>query len=114
MQLEGSDNVDSNPAQLLSLLEVIVDNAERKESSPEKSVVSGTVPSAPEVPTLETAHTESVAMSPGVGVTSVKLDSEKPSTSAEKDENDAHSILANLPQAELRLLCSLLAKEGYC
>lgn len=114
MQFKGSDNVHSNPAQLLSLLEVIVDNAERKQSSPEKSAVSGTVPSVPEVPTLDTTHTESVAMSPVVGVASVKIDSEKPSTSAEKDENDAHSVLANLPQAELRLLCSLLAKEGYC
>lgn len=98
--------------QLLSLLEVIVDNIERKQNSPEKSAVSGTVSSVPEVPTLDTTHTEPVAMSPGVGVASVKIDSEKPSTSAEKDENDAQSILPNLPQAELRLLCSLLAKEG--
>lgn len=30
-----------------------------------------------------------------------------------KDENDAQTVLLNLPQRELQLLCLLLAKDGY-
>lgn len=30
-----------------------------------------------------------------------------------KDETDGQNVLLNLPQTELRVLCSLLAKEGY-
>lgn len=49
----------------------------------------------------------------GVGITSSKADDScKPLAFCSHRECDAHSVLLNLPQSELRLLCSLLAQEG--
>ncbi|XP_052620770.1 E3 ubiquitin-protein ligase UPL2 [Lactuca sativa] len=39
-------------------------------------------------------------------------DASKPSSSGANQEKESHDILLNLPQAELRLLCSLLARES--
>jgi E3 ubiquitin-protein ligase HUWE1 len=54
-------------------------------------------------------------MNTEVGATTLGVagsSSAKP-TSGANSESDAQIILLNLPQAELRLLCSLLAREGY-
>ncbi|KAJ0748742.1 putative HECT domain, UBA-like superfamily, armadillo-like helical, Ubiquitin-associated [Helianthus annuus] len=89
--------------QLLNLLDVIIDNAERMQVS---------------VPHGEPVAEESAQMSTLDGETNPnsKLskidDASKPSSSGVHTENESHTILLNLPQAELRLLCSLLANES--
>lgn len=40
-------------------------------------------------------------------------DSGRPSTCGTNDERNTHDILLSIPEEELRLLCSLLALEGY-
>ena len=99
--------------QLLNLLDVIIDNAERK--LPEKSGVSITEqPSVPHVSTSDAEmNTEPGGPSVDGGTQSNVVDSSKPSTSGADDECHTESVLLNLPQTELRLLCSLLAREGY-
>ncbi|XP_031386394.1 E3 ubiquitin-protein ligase UPL2-like isoform X2 [Punica granatum] len=97
--------------QLLSLLEVIIDNAETKESSPGKSAASVAEPSGSQVSLSEAeVNAESGRVSSAAG-TSANVDRDMKSFS-EKDETDTQTVLLNLPQGELRLLCSLLAKEG--
>lgn len=58
-------------------------------------------------------NTESGSTSVDLGTQSKVVDSSQPSTSGADDECHTESVLLNLPQAELRLLCSLLAREGY-
>lgn len=101
--------------QLLNLLEVIIDNAESKQSS---SVKSGALvsehPSGPQLLTPDTEmNAESGGTSTVVGTSTKAVESSSPSTSSSDSECDAQTVLLNLPQAELRLLCSLLAREGY-
>ncbi|KAK9930153.1 hypothetical protein M0R45_027205 [Rubus argutus] len=98
--------------QLLNLLDVIIDNAESKSS--EKSLASvSEQPSAPQILTSDAEmNTESGGTSIDVGTQNKVVDSSKPSTSGADDECHTESVLLNLPQAELRLLCSLLAREG--
>ncbi|KAI4339776.1 hypothetical protein MLD38_024681 [Melastoma candidum] len=94
--------------QLLSLLEVIIDNAESKHTTPDKSGDSSMVQTAPVAASSDVEHIE--VEHPTVSSAEAAMaDSGK--TTCEKNDNDA-LFLANLPQAELRLLCSLLAKEG--
>ncbi|KAL9666925.1 hypothetical protein QQ045_001269 [Rhodiola kirilowii] len=100
---------------LLHLLEVVIENAETKSSSDEKSVASSSQqPSAPQI--LATGADMNVESSAGssmdVSSSTMVEDSGKPSTSNVGSECDYAIVLANLPQAELRLLCSLLAREG--
>lgn len=101
--------------QLLHLLEVIIGAAESKSTLSEKSEVS--VSEQQTGPQLLTSDTEMNADSGGVSArvgTSNKVASfSKPTTSAADNECDTQTVLLNLPQAELRLLCSLLAREGY-
>jgi hypothetical protein len=40
-------------------------------------------------------------------------DSSKPTPVDNNMESESQRVLSNLPQSELRLLCSLLAHEGY-
>ncbi|PON85715.1 Coatomer beta subunit [Trema orientale] len=104
----------SHLEQLLNLLEVIIDSAESKQSS---SVKSGPLvsenPSGPQLLTSDTEmNTESGDTSTVVATSTKVVDSSRPSTSGADNECDAQTVLLNLPQAELRLLCSLLAREG--
>lgn len=96
-------------------MEVIIDNAESK--SADKSGVEVSVseqPSAPQISTSDAEmNTESGGTSVVVAMPDKIVDSSKPSTSGVDNKCDTESILLNLPQAELRLLCSLLAREGY-
>ncbi|KAI7738652.1 LOW QUALITY PROTEIN: hypothetical protein M8C21_021949, partial [Ambrosia artemisiifolia] len=79
--------------QLLNLLDVIIDNAESKQAPVDRGV----------------SVTEE---SSGDGAKSSKAETtSKPSSSGAITEPDSQTILLNLPQAELRLLCSLLARE---
>ncbi|XP_023545877.1 E3 ubiquitin-protein ligase UPL2-like isoform X2 [Cucurbita pepo subsp. pepo] len=100
--------------QLLNLLEVIIDNAESKSHSPEQSAPStAEQPAVPEVSSSDAElNADSGGVSSGVG-TSSKIGAYSKTTASTSDgEFDSHSILAKLPEAELRLLCSLLAREG--
>ncbi|XP_028066908.1 E3 ubiquitin-protein ligase UPL2-like isoform X3 [Camellia sinensis] len=101
--------------QLLSLLEVIIDNAESKSSLPNESGVSPMEQtSGPQISVSNAEiNTGSSVISSGSDITSSKPDgSSKPSASSANTKCDTQTVLHNLPQAELRLLCSLLAREG--
>ncbi|KAI3491195.1 hypothetical protein L1887_44441 [Cichorium endivia] len=78
--------------QLLNLLDVIIDNVESKQA-PEES------------PNANDGGSGSNTKSPKADHAS------KPSSSGANTEYDSHTVLLNLPQAELRLVCSLLARE---
>ncbi|KAF9687431.1 hypothetical protein SADUNF_Sadunf02G0092800 [Salix dunnii] len=94
--------------QLLNLLEVIIDNAENKTSLSDKSEAATEKPSAPQNSSSDAEmNTEAGATTSGVAGSS----SAKPASGA-NSESDAQIVLLNLPQTELRLLCSLLAREG--
>uniref|UniRef100_A0A5B6ZFI1 HECT-type E3 ubiquitin transferase n=1 Tax=Davidia involucrata TaxID=16924 RepID=A0A5B6ZFI1_DAVIN len=105
----------SHLEQLLNLLEVIIDNAESKSSLPIESGASAAAQtSGPQLSTSDAEiNTGSGGKSSGPDITSSKADdSSKPSASGVNIECDTQTVLLNLPQAELRLLCSLLAREG--
>ncbi|KAI3685801.1 hypothetical protein L6452_35059 [Arctium lappa] len=94
--------------QLLNLLDVIIDNAESKQA-PVEHGVSVTEESPGQMSTLDANAGGSGS---GSNTKSSKADyTSKPSSSVANTELDSHAILLNLPQAELRLLCSLLARE---
>ncbi|KAK4796818.1 hypothetical protein SAY86_029144 [Trapa natans] len=96
--------------QLLSLLEVIVDNAKTKVSLPGKAGPSVVEPSGSQA---SMSNVDVTAGSGGVSsmvCSSVNMDNGM--TSLDNDETDAQAVLLNLPQRELRFLCSLLTKEG--
>ncbi|XP_044475509.1 E3 ubiquitin-protein ligase UPL2-like isoform X2 [Mangifera indica] len=96
--------------QLLNLLGVIIDNAESSLS--DKSRASTTEQQPPLVPTsVGGMSAEPHGVSSGISVSSSNVDS-KSATSCENDECDVQCVMLNLPQTELRLLCSLLAREG--
>lgn len=99
--------------QLLNLLDVIIDNAESKSSSSSDESVtehlSGQISTADgEINTGSGGTTSS-----GSEIRSSKAEDSKPSASGANREFETQNVLLNLPQAELRLLCSLLAREGY-
>lgn len=96
-------------------MEVIIDSAESKSSSSEKSEVSvSEQESGPQLLTSDTEmNTDSTSVSARVVTSTKVVNSSKPSTSGADNECDTQTVLLNLPQAELRLLCSLLAREGY-
>ncbi|XVE55632.1 hypothetical protein DITRI_Ditri03aG0174200 [Diplodiscus trichospermus] len=101
--------------QLLNLLDVIIDHAERKPLSSEKSRASSTeqIPASHISVSDADINAENHCVPPEIAESPLKTaDSSTPSTSAASNEGDSHSVLASLPQAELRLLCSLLAREG--
>lgn len=90
--------------QLLNLLDVIIDNAESKQPPADRGVSV----------TEESSGQTSAEDANASAKSSKAEDTDKPSSSGGITEYDSHAILLNLPQAELRLLCSLLAREGYC
>lgn len=93
---------------------MIIDNAESKSHLSEQSVPSAAEqPAAPEVSSSDAeVNAEPGGVSSGVGTSSKIGAYSKITASAADSEFDSHSILVNLPEAELRLLCSLLAREG--
>lgn len=101
--------------QLLNLLEVIIDSAECKPSLSDKSGAAIEQPSAPQNSSSDSkTNMEVGSASSGVAASSsVAIDSSKTMAPGANNECDAQSVLLNLPQAELRLLCSFLAREGY-
>lgn len=100
--------------QLLNLLEVIIDSAGSKSTSFNKSQVSTSeLPSAPQISSMEAdVNTDLGIMTSGVDTSAKAVDSSKPTTSDNDKADESQRVLSNLPQAELRLLCSLLAQEG--
>ncbi|KAE9587087.1 putative aminoacyltransferase, E1 ubiquitin-activating enzyme [Lupinus albus] len=98
--------------QLLNLLDVVIDSAGNKSSSSDKSQISTKPESGPRTSALEAdMNTDSVVISSGLGASPKVDNSSKPTPSGNK-ECETEQVLSNLPQAELRILCSLLALEG--
>ncbi|MBA0692174.1 hypothetical protein Goari_009759, partial [Gossypium aridum] len=99
--------------QLLNLLDVIIDHAERKPLSSEKSKASSTE----QKPALQISMSDADINAENHDALEVSesplktVDSSTASTSDGSNECDAQSVLTNLPRTELRLLCSLLARE---
>ncbi|XP_020547513.1 E3 ubiquitin-protein ligase UPL2 isoform X2 [Sesamum indicum] len=92
--------------QLLNLLDVIIDNAERKSNSSRDPGASGS--EQPTGPLVSTSGSEMKVVSSaasGEGVLTIKA-------SSSVGEQNARTVLNNLPKPELQLLCSLLAREG--
>ncbi|CAL0315575.1 unnamed protein product [Lupinus luteus] len=101
--------------QLLNLLDVTIDSAGSKSSSSDKSLISTPNPSSgPQVSAVEAnVNIGSGVMPSGVDTSNkVDDDSSKPTSSGDNVESESQRVLSNLPQAELRLLSSLLAHEG--
>lgn len=97
--------------QLLNLLDVIIDSAGNKSS--DKSLISTNLPSGPQISAVETdVNADSNILSPRDDRSTDVEGSSKP-TSGHNVECDSHGVLSNLRKVELRLLCSLLAQEGY-
>nr|VDD29847.1 unnamed protein product [Brassica oleracea] len=101
--------------QLLNLLEVIIDNAERKSESADGSDGSASeqqsTHQALEVENNSENHDMVSGTVPAGTVTKPIVSSGSSSNRAESG-CDVHTVLLNLPQSELCLLCSLLAREG--
>ncbi|KAI4308662.1 hypothetical protein L6164_031716 [Bauhinia variegata] len=94
--------------QLLNLLDVIIDSAGSKSSLSDKPQISTSEPSlAPQISAMEAD-----VISSGADAAAKIVDSSKATTSDDSNECETQRILSTLPQAELRLLCSLLAQEG--
>ncbi|XP_054797950.1 E3 ubiquitin-protein ligase UPL1-like [Prosopis cineraria] len=100
--------------QLLNLLEVIIDSAGSKSTSYEKpQVPTSELPSGPQISAMDTdVHADSNIMSSHVDASVKVVESSKATASGTDKEYESLRVLSNLPQAELRLLCSLLAQEG--
>ncbi|XP_010277573.1 PREDICTED: E3 ubiquitin-protein ligase UPL2-like isoform X2 [Nelumbo nucifera] len=101
--------------QLLSLLEVIIDNAESTSSLSSKPALSSSKQqSGPQtaIPDAETNTAAGGSSSTGDVKSSNTVECSKPASSGVNNEFGSQAVLVKLPQAELRLLCSLLAREG--
>ncbi|XP_061371769.1 E3 ubiquitin-protein ligase UPL1-like [Gastrolobium bilobum] len=94
--------------QLLNLLDVIIDSAGSKSSSSDKS--TGPI-LGPQISAMEADGNTNSVISSGLDAAPKVNDSSKPAPSGNK-ECETQQVLSNLPQAELQLLCSLLALEG--
>lgn len=100
--------------QLLNLLEVIIDNAERKSESADGSDGSATEQQSTHQALEVENNSENHDMVSGTAGTVTKpIVSSGSSSNRAESECDVHTVLLNLPQSELCLLCSLLAREGY-
>lgn len=100
--------------QLLNLLEVVIDNAENNSSvasdKPEES--PNDQPAAPQSAISDAEmNSDAGGSSAGAEVKVSKIEETSSEAGANK-ESDTHAVLLGLPQGELRLLCSLLAREG--
>ncbi|KAF7064261.1 hypothetical protein CFC21_070622 [Triticum aestivum] len=92
--------------QLLNLLEVVMLNAEN-EVNQVKLQSSSERPSGPENATQDAQEDASVPGSSGA-----KPNADDSGKSSSDNISDLQAVLHSLPQAELRLLCSLLAHDG--
>ncbi|KAK4359158.1 hypothetical protein RND71_021387 [Anisodus tanguticus] len=92
--------------QLLNLLDVVVQNTESKSNAHELPGTSST-----EQPTPIQSAAEMNTESHAAASSEVEEKSGASSSVAGRDQS-VESILLSLPQLELRLLCSLLAREG--
>lgn len=100
---------------MLRLLEVIIDNAEIASKQSNKSDgIPSDQPSGSEsaIPDAN-ANTDTVGSSDGDAKPLKADDDSGPSVSGVSSERDTLSVLLSLPQPGLRLLCSLLARDGY-
>ncbi|KAG5383107.1 hypothetical protein IGI04_034577 [Brassica rapa subsp. trilocularis] len=99
--------------QLLNLLEVIIDNAERKSESADGSDGSASEQQSTHQALEVENNAENHDMVSGTAGTVTKpIVSSGSSSNRAESECDVHTVLLNLPQSELCLLCSLLAREG--
>ncbi|WJX63238.1 HECT-type E3 ubiquitin transferase [Trifolium repens] len=100
--------------QLLNLLDVIIDSAGSKSSPSDKSLISASKPaSGPQISAVEPeANTASGILTSMADASTAVGDSSKPTPVDNNMESESQRVLSNLPQSELRLLCSLLAHEG--
>ncbi|XP_010520834.1 PREDICTED: E3 ubiquitin-protein ligase UPL2-like [Tarenaya hassleriana] len=99
--------------QLLNLLEVIIDNAERKFISADRSDGSASQQqSTPQGSETENSLENRDISSASAGPSTKLPDSSGSSSAGAESGCDAQSVLLNLPHSELCLLCSLLAREG--
>lgn len=94
--------------QLLNLLDVVIDYAEKKSNqSNEPGSTASEQPSDPQV--SSTAVEMNVVSTAASGESSSLMQA---TSSDAANEQTAESVLNNLPNPELQLLCSLLAREG--
>ncbi|KAK4483925.1 hypothetical protein RD792_011134 [Penstemon davidsonii] len=94
--------------QLLNLLDVIIDNAGRKSnSSADPRPSASEQPADAQISASDTETNLVSAATSGEGDVTMKA-----SSSGSDSEQNAQSIMNNLPKPELQLLCSLLAREG--
>lgn len=96
--------------QLLNLLDVIIAESKSNSSDEPESSVPHQRQTGPHI------SAQDAEMNITTAATMPEVDnSSKISSSGVENENETGSlnVLNNLPQAELCLLCSLLAKEGY-
>jgi E3 ubiquitin-protein ligase HUWE1 len=94
--------------QLLNLLEVVMVNAEN-EINQTKLDASSEKPSGPEN-AVQNAQDDTNVSGSSLSKSNAEDNSKTP---AVDNESNMQVVLQNLPQAELRLLCSLLAHDGY-
>lgn len=101
--------------QLLNLLDVIVDSAGSKSTPSDKPLISTSQsPPGPQVSAVEAeTNTGSDILTSKADASTTVNDSSKPTPIDNNVESESQRVLSNLPQSELRLLCSLLAHEGY-
>ncbi|KAK1316020.1 E3 ubiquitin-protein ligase UPL2 [Acorus calamus] len=98
--------------QLLNLLEVIIDSTDDNSALPNKSGVSPPEPQAGSESAMVDVQVNAAVASAGDNKLIMTDDQTKSSASAVNDECNTRDVLLGLPQSELRLLCSLLAREG--
>lgn len=99
-------------SQLLNLLDVIIDSAGGKCSSSDKSHITTEPVLGPQISAMEADVNMNSVISSGLDACPKADSSSKPTSSGNK-ECETQQVLGNLPKAELQLLCSLLALEGY-
>ncbi|KAG5018915.1 hypothetical protein JHK87_014770 [Glycine soja] len=97
--------------QLLNLLDVIIDSAGSKSSSCHKSQISTEAVVGPQISAMEVDVNIDSVTSSALDASPHVHESSKPTPPSNK-ECPAQQVLCDLPQAELQLLCSLLAQEG--
>lgn len=94
--------------QLLNLLDVVMHNAEN-EIKQAKLEASSEKPSAPDNAVQDGKNNSDISVSYGS-----ELNPEDGSKAPAVDNrSNLQAVLRSLPQPELRLLCSLLAHDGY-
>lgn len=98
--------------QLLNLLDVIIDSAGSMSSSSDKSQISTEAVVGPQISAMEVDVNIDSVTSSALDASPHVHESSKPTPPSNK-ECPAQQVLCDLPQAELQLLCSLLAQEGY-